>query len=253
MFNSLTIDQLESLLDNFSVPMFVIESDGTAGALPIAGLNRAMEDLVGVSRDEILGRSVLELTAQSAVPDTIESYQRCVATGQTIRFAFQYSDERQETSWEKTLQYSRSPDGAHRIISTAIKAQRERPALLDQLAFEDVRYFSSIADLQLENLNRAFSTATQEARVSPIDEDRIMRLHAVCRSVQRTVSDIKQSVQAAQARHETTQRNKHRSVSNSIPLRNIRQGMGTVRALSEACEDAISDARPKALRNFPHA
>lgn len=201
MLSTLTIAQLEKLLDQFSVPMFVIETQGPGSNFCITCLNTALEELAGQPRNELLGRSILEIAATNAADDTIEYYQRCVATRQTIRFAFLFGNNNHRMHWNKTLQYARSPEGYDRVIATAIKVPDETPLLQDRLAFEDVRYFSSIADLQLENLSSAFDSATEQARVTQIEEDRIMRLHAVCRTIQSTVADIKDVVRAAQSRH----------------------------------------------------
>lgn len=201
MFETLSIAQLEKLLDEFSVPMFLIERQKTQGDFRITALNRAFEDLAGLSRQAFVGESLIKMAAAAAAEDTIEYYRQCVSTRQTIRFTSVLSFKRNQAYWDKTLQYSQSPEGHDRVIATAIKVPDTQPLLQDRLAFEDLSYFSSIVDLQLQNFSSAFENATQEARVSPIDEERIMRLHATCRTIQRTVSDIKKIVRSAQARH----------------------------------------------------
>ena len=122
------------------------------------------------------------------------------------------------------------------MVTTALLSPCAEPALSDRLAFEDVRYFSSIADLQLENLSNAFSSATRRARVTPIDEERIMRLHAVCRTIQSTVADIKQVVRAAQNRHAAWE---FGADKGKLPPRRSANldyaSPGTVLTLSESC------------------
>ncbi|MEW9920611.1 PAS domain S-box protein [Marimonas sp. MJW-29] len=215
MLDTLSIAQLERLLEQFSVPMFVIERRAPDSEFCITCMNSALEELAGHTREDLLGRSTLEIAA--AAEDTMKHYQRCVTTHQTIRFAFLFTNQQKEMQWDKILQYSRSPEGHDRVIVTAIKMSHDTPLLQDQIAFEDVRYFSSIADLQLENLSNAFASATEKARVTPIDEERIMRLHAVCRTIQSTVADIKQVVRTAQQRHAVSNRRIERAVS-SMPI-----------------------------------
>lgn len=237
MLSTLTIAQLEKLLEQFSVPMFAIETEGPGSDFCITCMNSALEDLAGQPREELQGRSILEIAANTAIEDTIEYYQRCVRTRQTIRFAFLFDNERQPMHWNKTLQYARSPEGYDRVIATAIKVPTETPLLQDRLAFEDVRYFSSIADLQLENLSCAFDSATEQARVTPIEEDRIMRLHAVCRTIQSTVSDIKGVVRAAQARHNKAPRPLHNGQGNNGQVMSgfvEHDAMDTVHAIANA-------------------
>lgn len=236
MFNKLSTAKLERLLDQFSVPMFAIERRAADAEFRITCLNTALEDLAGLPRRDMLGRSIVEMAA--AAEETMEYYQRCVTTRQTIRFSFLFTREQRRMCWDKTLQYARSPEGHDRIIATAIKVSFHTPLLQDQLAFEDVRYFSSIADLQLENLSSAFGSATEQARVTPFDEERLMRLHAVCRTIQSTVADIKQVVRTAQVRHAAAHR---RSLPhcNSIESKICNmEGTDTVRALVNACADS---------------
>ena len=246
MLNTLSIVQLENLLDQFSVPMFVIESQGPGSDFCITCVNAALEELAGQTRQQLLGRSILELAATSDPDDTMEYYQRCVQTRQTIRFAFLFGSDGRKMRWNKTLQYARSPEGYDRVIATAIRVPVTAPLLQDQLAFEDVRYFSSIADLQLENLSSAFTSAARQARVTPVDEERIMRLHAVCRTIQSTVADIKRVVRAAQARHAAPDSGLERP--SQAPYRDGARSTfhspGTVNALTATClEDRPGSSR----------
>lgn len=235
MFNTLSTAELERLLDHFSVPMFAIERQTPDAEFRITCLNSALEDLAGLPRADMLGCSIIEMAA--AAEETMEYYQRCVTTRQTIRFSFLFTREQRRMCWNKTLQYARSPEGHDRIIATAIKVSHEAPMLQDQLAFEDVRYFSSIADLQLENLSSAFTSATERARVTPIDEERIMRLHAVCRTIQSTVADIKRVVRAAQTRHAAAQRPALPQTAEAAQELHAMKGTDTVIALANACDD----------------
>ncbi|NNK16964.1 MAG: PAS domain-containing protein [Sulfitobacter sp.] len=86
MLNTLSIAQLDELLDQFSVPMFAIERRGPDHDFRITCMNRALEELAGQMRQDLLGKPVLELAA--AAEEMLEFYQRCVTTRQTIRFAF---------------------------------------------------------------------------------------------------------------------------------------------------------------------
>ena len=244
MLNTLSIEQLDDLIAQFSVPMFVIETKGPGSDFCITCMNEAFEDLSGQPRDELLGKSILEIAATSAADVTFEHYQRCVETRQTIRFAFLFGNDRQEMRWNKTLQYARSPEGYDRVIATAIRVPVDQQPLQDQVAFEDVRYYSSIADLQLENLNSAFSSATEQARVTPIDEERIMRLHAVCRTVQSTVADIKRVVRTAQARHAVSGADHADKPSDRFPG-TITFYADTTRALAHVAQDNEPAAREK--------
>jgi hypothetical protein len=238
MLNMLSIAQLENLLDQFSVPMFLVERQETADEFRISTLNRAFEDLSGLPRQNIVGQSIVKLAAAAAAKDTVKYYSQCVTTRRPIRFTFLFSQDHSQSYWDNTLQYARSPEGHDRVIATAIKVPDVQPLLQDRLAFEDLRYYASIADLQLENLSSAFSAVTQMARVTPIEEERISRLNATCRTIQRTVSDIKKIVRTAQARHMPP--DLRALEPDAAPDDQILQDrdLNTLRALEEAFQNA---------------
>ena len=234
MFRTLSIAQLDHLLSQFSVPMFVIERSAPGNDFHMVGLNPALEELAGQPRSELVGRSISEFAPICLPDDAREHYLRCVSTQATVRFTYVFVHQDREVRWDTTLQYSQSPEAFDRVIATAFQVPQERPMLQDRLAFEDVRYYSSIADLQLENLNSAFSSVAQEARVTPIDEDRIMRLHAVCRTVQRSVSDIKDIVKKAQIRHTGQPCQAIRAHTTTAQNSCETDSMATARALANA-------------------
>lgn len=192
MFDTLSTAQLEAILNQFSMPMFVIERKDPRAEFRVVGLNTPMEQLAGLMREDILGQSVIEMTTASN-----STMEHCTTPRQKISC----SNEPPKLYWHKTLQYSRSPEGYDRVVATAMIVPDHLPDLQDQIAFEDLHYFASIADLQLENLNSAFGSAALDWQVRPIDEERVMRLHATCRSIQTTVSEIKQIVQRTLLRH----------------------------------------------------
>ncbi len=233
MFSTLSVTELEQVLNQFFVPMFVIERLSPHSDFSLVDMNTAFVSLSGYSRSELSGQSLSTLTPDSLPGEAIPFFQRCADTRQTVRFAHVYASENREVRWDTTLQYTTNPDQHDRIIATAIAAPCEQTVLQDKLAFEDLQYFSSLADLQLENLSSAFSTATKIARMTPIDEERVMSLHAVCRTVQRNVADIKQIVREARKRHmrSTVQRGKS-PIQLDVPAPVC--GMDTVNALAEA-------------------
>lgn len=244
MFNTLPLSQIEQVLDLFSVPMFVIERQEPANRFSIVATNAALERLVGQPRSEIHGRSISEVGLIGMPDSANDNFQKCVAEKQVVHFTYLFMQDEGEVRWDTTLQYSRSIEDSDLVIATTIKVPQERPLLQDRLAFEDLRYFSSIADLQLENLSSAFSSATTEARVTPIDEDRIMRLHAVCRTVQRSVCDIQDVVRRAQSRHAALQNQPLKKPPPDLEIPHESDGMQTVRVFAESWETPQIWANP---------
>lgn len=235
MFDMLSITELDQLLEQFSVPMFVIERRSAGHDFHMVGLNSALEELAEQPRSSLVGRSISKIAPIGLPDDARQRYMECVTSKKTVRFAYVFVHEDREVRWEATLQYAQSPEAHDRVIATAIQVPQERALLQDRLAFEDVRYYSTIADLQLENLNNAFSSVSQEAQVTPIDEERIMRLHAVCCTIQRSVADIKDIVKRAQTRHAMqAARGISLETLEEPPLECSSRSMGTIRALVKA-------------------
>lgn len=251
MFNTLPLSQIEQVLDLFSVPMFVTERQGPARDFHIVGINAALERLVGQPRSEIHGRSISEIDLIGMPDSAHENFQRCVTEKEVVHFTYLFMQDENEVRWDTTLQYSSSPEASDRVIATTIKVPQERPLMQDRLAFEDVRYFSSIAGLQLENLSSAFSSATDEARVTPIDEERIMRLHAVCRTVQRSVADIQDIVRRAQSRHASLHNQPIKKPPPDLETLQGSDGMDTVRAFAEAWDVSHAEANPQSVTKPP--
>lgn len=242
MFSTLTINELEQVLDQFFVPMFVIERDAPDGDFCLVGMNSAFVALSGYDRSDLSGRSLSTLAPGKMPKEALSFFQRCVTTRQTVRFAHIYEHDQTDVRWDTTLQYATSSEQHDRIIATAITAPCEQPVLQDRLAFEDLQYFSSIADLQLENLSSAFTCATKVARITPIDEARVMSLHAVCRTVQRSVADIKDIVHRAQKRHaQNTEQQYVAPIQLDVPV--PFEGMDTVNALAEAGANIANTGR----------
>ncbi|MGC1502625.1 MAG: hypothetical protein WA782_00625 [Sulfitobacter sp.] len=244
MFNTLSFSQIEHVLDLFSVPMFVIERQEPANDFRLVGMNAALEQLVGQPRSRIHGRFISEICL-IGLPDNVqESFQRCIAEKEVVHFTYLFLREGCEVRWDTTLQYACGLDELDRVIVTTLEIPQEHPLMLDRLAFEDVRYFSSIADLQLQNLNSAFSSATTEARVTPIDEERIMQLHTVCRTVHRSVADIQDIVRRAQARHAALRlQPTQKPLYHLEPLQSL-DNLDTVRAFAEAWETKQDEVNP---------
>ncbi len=231
MFDTLSNGQLETLLEQFTVPMFIIERHHSDTDFQMVGMNTALERLSDQPRDSIVGRSVFDMALTGGATDAGVHYLKCATTRSVVNFSYLLKRPDGEARCDVTLQYGQSPEGNDRIIATVIHMMLQGPELQDKIAFDDVSYFSSIADLQLENLSCAFSNASIDAQVTMIEEERIMRLHAVCRTIQRSVSDIKDIVRRAQERHSSHLR---APPQDFLPNAGETNCMDTVRALSDA-------------------
>lgn len=65
------------------------------------------------------------------------------------------------------------------------------------MTYDNIRYFSALADMQLQNLLSMFEAARDQGLFSDDSASRVTRLCGVCRSVQRSVEDIRDTVRRA--------------------------------------------------------
>lgn len=200
MFDTLPISNLAAMLDHFSFPMLIAERPDQTTEFRAVALNAALEEITG-PKDAVCGMALRDVFPTNVMDEVVSVFGPSGNTIDQQKFHTAIQGIRGDVNCDLTLQYMRCADGFDRVLATAQPARSYDLDLQDKLAFEDVRYFSFVADLQLENLNCAFISAAENIVVSPVDEERIMRLHAVCRTIQRTVSDIKSVVKQAQARH----------------------------------------------------
>lgn len=195
MFDTLPISRLSTILAHFAFPMLIAERPDQKTEFRTVATNAPFEKIAG-PMDTMNGSALRQMVPQVVVDHVVRAFKEPDLITTSQQFNATIFGEEKDIPCELTLQYLRAPERYDRVVVTARPTPEHDLDLQDKLAFEDVRYFSFLADLQLENLNNAFVCATEQ-----IDEERIMRLHAVCRTIQRTVSDINNVVKQAQARH----------------------------------------------------
>lgn len=199
MFDSLPISRLATMLTHFAFPMLIAERPDTSSEFRTVAMNAALEEIAG-PKDAICGMMLRDVFPSSDVDELAKAFRNGSGREDIQKVSSVIRSISGEVPCDLTLQFLRCSDGYDRIIATAQPYQRREIDLQDKTAFEDVRYFSSVADLQLENLNSAFLSVADLVQATTVSEERIMRLHAVCRTIQRTVSDIQNVVRQAQAR-----------------------------------------------------
>lgn len=244
MFNILSTPELQNLLDLFSIPMFALDRTSPAGPFQIVCMNGALETLSQQPRSKILGKSIYDLLPHDEAEEASRNYIQCARTGLDVRFSEVFTESGNRHRWDTTLQSVRTREGHDRVVGTTMRIERHLPRLSDQYALEEVKYYSTIADLHLQNMTTLCDLLANRSSAPPQADDdlRNAQLMAVCRSVQRAVNDVRHTVRQAQARHApplaTQQETPHPQKSNLF--QNV--ASGTVSAMvAIACP---SSARP---------
>lgn len=233
MFNTLSPAQLQVLLDQFSVPMFALDRVSADRTFRIVCINQTLENVTGRSKTQIIGRTAFDLMPPDEASLAKQHYDSCARSGKNIRFSDTFTLRDRRVMWDTTLQHAKSPDGNERIIGTTLPITPSHSPADDVATYEDVRYFTALADLQLENMATACDLVSAHSSAIPEVEFRVAKLHRICRTVQRTVSDIKQVVRQAQMRREAQNALHPSQTPRETALSGREVGLGTVLALSD--------------------
>jgi hypothetical protein len=202
MFDSLTDVELQTVLDQFSIPMFVLDRMSPDCPFHIVCMNKALEQLSQRPRAQVVGKSIYDLLPSDEAEEASRNYIRCARLRRDVRFSEVFTSDGARYEWDTTLQSVQTRGGHDRIVGTTQRIERHMPRLSDQFALEEVKYYTTIADLHLQNM--ATICDLMAAQPALADNDlvtlRNTQLMAVCRSVQRAMGDVKQTVRQAQAR-----------------------------------------------------
>ncbi|MFD2738335.1 hypothetical protein ACFSUD_02015 [Sulfitobacter aestuarii] len=202
MFDTSSPEELADLFDNFSVPMFAADRRSQGERFRLTCINRALERASGFMRIDGTGADLRDLLPPDEAEEVNRKYALCADNRCDVRYKEKLTMAHQVMEWDTSLQYVKLPDGRERIVGTAFQIIKSSQDAVKTLAFDDIQYFSSIADLQLQNLITIFETAANDEIFNADNMQRISKLSGVCRAVQRAVSDIKEVVRSSREQQE---------------------------------------------------
>lgn len=233
MFDTSSPKELAELFDNFSVPMFAADRRAPGEGFKLVCINHALEKTSGFSYGDCQGADIYDLLPESEATEVSRKYALCADNRCDVRYREKLTMTNQILEWDTSLQFVKLPDGSERIVGTAFQIVKSRSDTLKTLAFDDIQYFSSIADLHLQNLISMFETAASEEIFNGNNLQRINKLTGVCRAVQRSVDDIKEVVR--QTREAETRKTETTLLTNTADPSDLLQEIGgsTLKALYE--------------------
>jgi hypothetical protein len=188
---------LETLLNQFSVPMFALDRAGPQDAFRFVCINDALEQGGDWPAENVLGRSVYELLPKVEADIAHTRYTQCIDQGGALRYSDRFTTAGRPVVWDTTLQHVALKDGGDRVVGTCIKIAEDLPEAHQEPALDDIQYFSSMADLQLQNLISTFEIFRDRELFAIQNEQHIDKLAGMCRTVQRAVEDIKKVVRTS--------------------------------------------------------
>lgn len=191
MFDTLDPDALREEIDIFQVPMFAAERRRVDEPFRILGINRAHERISGFRNSELRGRSPDEILPPSQAKQVIGHYTACVETGRSQRYREVLDMSEGSILWDTTIQPITMQCGRQRVLGSAVYLRHISRPQGDQLAFEDVQYFSAQAAFQLSQVS-TYLDAVENGELEPNHmHDSIAALAGICRSIDRALTDIR--------------------------------------------------------------
>jgi len=231
MYDMLSRADLAQHLNQSPTPMYALERTKNAAPFRFIVLNTAMERAALCRQSDVIGKTLSEvLPADESIAAQCR-VSHCMDTLVVTQFTDRFTITAQPFAWDTTLHPIRLVDGRQRIVASAIRKDNPTAAQPETVALEDIKYFSSIADFQIQNLISLFETYDANDLLRAETEQRIAKLSGMCRSVQVTVSEIGKSIRAAQAVH---QKNFVRPNADHSPLiQTTLTKCGTLQALTD--------------------
>lgn len=201
MYDMLSSAALAHHLNQTSTPMYALERTDSAGAFRFASLNDAMERAALCTRRDVIGKTLAEALPADESITAQRRLAHCIETLDVSRFTDRFTITAQPFAWDTTLHPIRLSDGTERIVASAIRQDISVTARPETVAFDDIKYFSSVADFQIQNLISLFETYDATDLLLAETEQRIAKLSGMCRTVQLAVAEIGKTIRAAQAIH----------------------------------------------------
>lgn len=193
MFQNCSTEEITNILRSFHLPMFAAEREDAALPFRIVCTNDAHQRATGLPAALVEGNTPCDFLTPEEARTVAARYDSCATSGTDLRFVQKQRVGGQTVLWDTSLQYVPLDGGGERIIGTAVEVLQVSPYPLH----EDIRYFSSLAELQLQNLTTLLDVAQKQGLFREHSSDKVARLSALCRGVQRAVDDIRSTVHRA--------------------------------------------------------
>ncbi len=237
MFQKSSPDDLLALFNQFRFPVFAAERPARGAPFRILCVNNTFETAVGPDAATEDGICWADVSAGGAA--SVRS--RCMACADAradIRFKQILPTPDGSRLWDVSLQHVPMPGSGDRVIGVAFRIRSNVQAEKHRKMRDDIRFFSSLADLQVQNLVSMFETAQQSDLFCTDNAGRVDRLIGICRGVQQAVGDIRKAL----ARCENAPRSGEHDTWPQNPA--TAKAPGTLRAMSGTAHQKDDSSRP---------
>ncbi len=229
MLDTSSADHLAAIFDQFTVPMFAADRPSTQSEFKIICTNQAHAEATGFQQDALRNVALRDLLPESEAAIVIARYTECANRRKNIRYLETLTLPDGVQRWDTSIQHVPLAGGGDRVIGTGFRITDDRHAEGTRMTFDNIRFFSSLADMHLQNLVSMFEAARDQGLFHNDSANRVAQLCSVCRSVQRSVEDIRETVRRAHPETAATENNA-RAILNDL-------GSSTLRALYKSAEE----------------
>lgn len=229
MLNTDSADQLAAIFNQFSVPMFAAERASEQSEFKIVCINHAHAKATGCQPDAMRYVAVRDLLPEEEANIVVGRYSECARTEGNIRYLETLTLPEGVQRWDTSIQHVRLASGGDRVIGTALRIADGHTSEGTQATLDNVRYFSTLADMQLQNLISMFEAARVQGLFNNDNVGRVARLGGICRSVQRSVEDIREAVRRGNPDLNRHQAREYIQIDDP--------GQRTMRAIYETAQD----------------
>ncbi len=197
MLDTDSADHLAAIFNQFTVPMFAADRPSAQSEFKITCINQAHAEATGFQPEALRNVALRDLLPEGEAATVIGRYTECADGQKNIRYLETLTLPDGVQRWDTSIQHVPLADGGDRVIGTAFKVTGDQYAEGTRMTFDNIRFFSSLADMHLQNLVSMFETARDQGLFHNDSANRVSQLCSVCRSVQRSVEDIRETVRRA--------------------------------------------------------
>ncbi len=195
MFKSDNTIRLRQQLDQFTIPMFIVELRPPDGEFGLLAINSCYEAQSGMTMADVIKRPVSAVLPANEARKANERYAKCIHQDAPLRYREKLHLPRGALIWDTSLSRIELPDCRERLVGSAVVVERVRRDNRDTLAFEDVSYFATTSSMRLEQIASVLAAVEQQI----IPPERLVGsvgvLAGLCRSIDATMQELRSIAQ----------------------------------------------------------
>lgn len=178
---------LWTILNQFPVPMFAAQRRSPAEKFRLLCINEAHTKATGLTMEMVENTLIQDLLAGDEANQVEARYSRCVDAKRVINYHETLHLLGKQTHWETTLQPIDMPDGAQRVIGTALSHELHD----DSTCIDDAEFFAVQAQMQLGHVREFLNSFETRPDLPQDARERAMMVNGLTRGLDRLLFDLR--------------------------------------------------------------